>query len=445
MDSTITQGVHAEEGSYTPCMKDAYKGQFHHDWAMNKGRASFTFSFQAPKSGCYRIDEYHPGQDPACSRYMPRNARLDFEINQVLAETHYINQAEKSAQWNEVGSHMFSEGQAAKLVMRNSHEEKCLTPPCFWMADAFRLTWTGEVCSSQAAMEPLEKTQEKDSQPSMASLEKTEEKDTQPTKAPCKTQKSAVATETGAPPAGQVEHLGMLTLQAHLSHDHGHPAVELWLKQHQDSLEMGLATHFGFASVQVLAIAGAGRRLAATDAVAIRFAGQGARPNPSSEGLKMTLQKAFATASAGMTIMDATVEWITTQPTPKDSPGSPITIGSVLIFVCLSLGLLATVGACVMKMKKKASKTGVIAETGEANAEEMGKTEHAYVIDDVHSSEAGKKSEQDAMEVDSVGSTQSPVSDSANVDDTNSCEGKNDGALVDSEDVVVVDITEEEV
>merc|ERR1719272_2152816 len=78
---------------------------------------------------------------------MPRNAKLDIEQDQSHVQSYSINQAENAAQWNEIGSLMFSSGSPSKLIMRNAPGEQCSEPPCFWVADAFRLTWAGEKCS----------------------------------------------------------------------------------------------------------------------------------------------------------------------------------------------------------------------------------------------------------------------------------------------------------
>jgi hypothetical protein len=143
----------------TNCMNSSYSKQFHHDGSKNKGGASFTFAFNAPKSGCYKVDEYHPS---GCSSYLPRNAKFDIERGRCPAQSYVINQAKNGGQWNEVGMLEFVSGEGAKLVMRNSKDEQCglrdrlskkyglkdATDACFFVVDAFRLTWTADECVS---------------------------------------------------------------------------------------------------------------------------------------------------------------------------------------------------------------------------------------------------------------------------------------------------------
>merc|ERR1719401_2347554 len=100
-------------------MVDAWRGQFHHDWANNKGSASYTFKVNVPVSGCYKLEEYHPGSQWACSRYLPENARLDVKYSKDKSKTLSVNQAANGAKWNEIDSLTFYEGVEGELMMRN--------------------------------------------------------------------------------------------------------------------------------------------------------------------------------------------------------------------------------------------------------------------------------------------------------------------------------------
>jgi hypothetical protein len=147
MDSgAVASKQNAEPGSYEPCMKDAYQGQFHHDWGKNKGSANFVFRFDPPKDGCYKIEEHHPGNDAQCARYMPRNANIDVDYCRGRSTKFSVNQAENGGQWNEIGWLPFYVGQEGRFTLRNHDQEMCDQQPCFWVADAFRVTWMGEKC-----------------------------------------------------------------------------------------------------------------------------------------------------------------------------------------------------------------------------------------------------------------------------------------------------------
>jgi hypothetical protein len=98
---SVYKSSYAFEGlGLSACMKDAYNGQFHHDWSRNKGKAQFTFKFEPPKDGCYMIEEYHPGSNDSCSQYLPSNARLEVGACKSKKTSFYINQAKNGGQWN---------------------------------------------------------------------------------------------------------------------------------------------------------------------------------------------------------------------------------------------------------------------------------------------------------------------------------------------------------
>merc|ERR1719162_1637849 len=165
MDSALNvHSVNAYEGSFAPCMEDAYNQQFHHDWGKHKGHANFGFKFEAPRSGCYMVEEHHPGSSWTCAQYLPRSTSLVIQHDDKrLPQSYFINQAENGGQWNEIGSIMLSPSAGTKFSMRNAPGEECAASTCFWVADAIRLTWTGEKCSSTNA--PLqENKQVKDTQ-----------------------------------------------------------------------------------------------------------------------------------------------------------------------------------------------------------------------------------------------------------------------------------------
>eukprot|EP00931_Biecheleriopsis_adriatica_P002081 TRINITY_DN10272_c0_g1_i1.p1 TRINITY_DN10272_c0_g1~~TRINITY_DN10272_c0_g1_i1.p1 ORF type:complete len:412 (+),score=80.37 TRINITY_DN10272_c0_g1_i1:88-1323(+) len=150
-DGTLTtESAHTSEGSYPPCMEDAYNGQFRHDWAKNKGQAFFEFKFEVSQDGCYSIEEYHPGgaNNTACSRYLPSNARLNIEWCKGRTSTLEVDQSRNGAQWNFIGIFPFYAGWTGSVKMSNSIGETCKTTNCFWVVDAFRFTRVATACSA---------------------------------------------------------------------------------------------------------------------------------------------------------------------------------------------------------------------------------------------------------------------------------------------------------
>jgi hypothetical protein len=223
-------------------MKDAYNGQFHHDWARNKGTADFTFEFEPPKDGCYIIEEHHPGKDAACSQYLPSNARLDVDYCKGLKKMFYVDQATRGGQWNKIGSLPFYKGHKGRLTMRNSPDEKCDASQCFWIADAFRLTWTGPRCGVGTAAAAEVEDKEKVKVEEEPLLEK-----------------------------------GVLTLLAKASN--GYELLKE-LEANRGVLQMVLQAHLGYSSVEVQAIVIKDRRLvgssaAGSESVEISFSAEG--------------------------------------------------------------------------------------------------------------------------------------------------------------------------
>lgn len=286
MDSSVvTEMTNAHEGSYQPCMVDAYGGQFHHDWARNKGSAMFSFAFDPPRSGCYRIEEHHPGSDWRCARYLPRNARVEVETGMNGSSMFQINQAERAAQWNEVGWLHFYEDVPSKLTMRNSFDEQC-AENCFWVVDAFRLTWMAARCPENLDHQNSLQTQVQESP----------------------------AADADEPPQ---EHESVLTLRARF----GEEAVgdlELTLIEHQGTVQEALRAHFGTQSLTVTAIVAIDKRRRLQTSVG---SGQSFAVHLSSKGVAGTvldddgghlahsLQAALTRAGADIVVESAVVRW----------------------------------------------------------------------------------------------------------------------------------------
>lgn len=313
MDKASVAGSNnAHEGSFQPCMKDAYAGRYHHDGAGNKGNAHLAFEFEPPKDGCYMIEEYHPGRDAACSWYLPSNARLDVDFCEGLKKTFYVDQATRGGQWNKIGSLPFFQGHKGRLTMRNSPVEKCDASQCFWIADAFRLTWTGPKCG---AME------------------------------------------------------GVLTLLAKASNSN---ELLKELEANRGVLQMVLQAHLGYSSVAVRAIVIKDRRLQGSSvaggshSVEVSFSAGGSKLAAGGGDLTQRLQAAFSEAGAGVTFEAANVEWGPTQPfivkTEKDESLPAYVIAAVAAAVCVLLGAMACGTSFYMykkmKQRRKVSENG---------------------------------------------------------------------------------------
>jgi len=299
MDSSVTtEMANAHRGSYQPCMADAYGGQFHHDWARNKGFAMLSFTFDPPRTGCYRIEEYHPGSDPNCARYLPRNARLEVETGINSSTMYQINQAERGAQWNEVGLLGFDADIPGKLTMRSSINEQC-AEACFWVVDAFRLTWVAAQCP-----------------------EDPDDQDTLPAQVQEDVSMSQGTPSGGSPAEDDLtddplqEQESVLTLRARFDDD-AEGDLELALIEHQGTLQQALRVHFGILSLRVTAVSRIDRRrrlhtlMGSGQNFAIRFSSTGVASNPRSGGhqLAHALQAALTGAGASVVVESAVVDW----------------------------------------------------------------------------------------------------------------------------------------
>jgi len=293
----------AFEGSYAPCMVDAWNGQFHHDWARNKGEASYSFKVNVPVSGCYKLEEYHPGGQYTCSRYLPQNARLDVKYGEGKSTTLYINQAKDGAKWNMVASFEFQNGIEGELLMRNHNAEQCAMSTCFWVVDAFRLTRTSEHCG-ESDPEP-----EPEPKKVLGLPATTNEGDPQPDLEPKKV--------LGVTATTNEERFGSLLLQASWS---GLGSVHLEIEEHKGIVETVLAAQLGHTSVEVLSISKQGRRLHGqgghAEHLKIDFVARDEVVGSSSQkSLRQALQEAFDQKSVGITFHSAIVSWA--------SPSSP--------------------------------------------------------------------------------------------------------------------------
>jgi len=262
------------EGTFLPCLEDAYEGQFHHDWGKNKGNAHFAIKFDPPESGCYQIEEYHPGGNALCSPYMVQNARLDVDYCNGLSKTFTINQAEKPAEWNKVGELMFYEGNVGRLIMSNSVNEQCGVAECFMVADAFRLTKVADSCSRAQVLESKPK----------------------PTSPYTKGLLRLALTSSD----GRADKSGM--------------AAEMQLRRHGSEIEMTLLAHYGFEQVKIQGFrAVSGRRLQRADEGAsqlldVRFGAYGGNTEESDLATLRTLLNAKLSGS-GVEVADAEVHW----------------------------------------------------------------------------------------------------------------------------------------
>lgn len=400
----------AFEGSYAPCMVDAWNGQFHHDWARNKGEASYSFKVNVPVSGCYKLEEYHPGGQYTCSRYLPRNARLDVKYGEGKSTTLYVNQAVDGAKWNMVASFEFQKGIEGELLMRNHNAEQCAMSTCFWVVDAFRLTRTSEHCG-ESDPEPEPEPKKVPGLPAT-----TNEGDPQPELEPKKVLGLSATTNEG--------RSGSLLLQASWS---GLGSVQLEIEEHKSIVETVLAAHLGHTSVEVLSISKQGRRLHGqgehAEHLKIDFVARDEIVGSSSQkSLRQALQEAFDQKAVGITFHSAIVSWA--------SPSAPedvrsCTILYVIVAAVVGIALLSGLGLFICRHRAKRDVAGdASAQKNVMHEEDARMTKNFINLESTsdEKKEVNEEKDVDGKEIDcevlSI-STGTPCSDDENSEGSN--------------------------
>jgi len=330
-----TRNPNTYEGDFQACMVDAYNGQFHHDWAKNKGSASMSYTFDPPNDGCYKIEEYHPGSEDACSQYMPTNAELQVDYCKGLTATFSINQAAQPAQWNTVANLMFYQGNQGKLIMRNSAGEQCRAGAgnCFMMADAFRVTWLGARCPMGEAVQNPE---------------------------------AQAAAAVDAAVQGHAEHGDLyLTVQNNEGTDE---EAEL-IRQH-GRVEVTLAAHLGYQSVGIMAFIAQSRRLqtskqmmsVSTSTFHVPFLAKGETGNKHPGTLVDLLNSMLESSPSNMKVLSASVEWKAVGETEGENNYILIAAAALALFVMVltSIAMYVCCKRCKRQTPKQEEKEDVV-------------------------------------------------------------------------------------
>ncbi|CAE8596827.1 unnamed protein product [Polarella glacialis] len=404
-DSTLsTSSANTFAGTYQPCMQDAYKGQFHHDCAKNKGSASFEFKFDVPQDGCYSLEEHHPGgeNNEMCSQYMPSDTRLDVGWCKSRNSTLYVDQSRKGAQWNFLGTFPFYVGWQGSLKTSNAVGETCAAGNCYWVVDAFRLTRVGDVCTSELEQQLKgEGSSVSSTQVPPSPVASTASSTSAVTPITATAEGSSVFLQPGLQ-AGSLR----LTVEMNPSSTAGLLAD---LKAQTGVFEATLKTQLGAVSVRVenieaMAVEGFDRRLQATSApfevsfkAKVPSSGLWAR-----KGLVSELSLALAAAGATLKVRSAELTW---PQTTADGAGSVsfdyiplVVVGVVLAFTAISV-LLGIYWMC--KSRKSAEPTTDV-EAGSKQGEE--KQEEPESLDK-------ENKEKENTYIDENASTVSPASE----------------------------------
>ncbi|CAE8593383.1 unnamed protein product [Polarella glacialis] len=404
-DSTLsTSSANTFAGTYQPCMQDAYKGQFHHDWAKNKGSASFEFKFDVPQDGCYSLEEHHPGgeNNEMCSQFMLSNTRLDVGWCKGRNSTLYVDQSRKGAQWNFLGTFPFYVGWQGSLKTSNAVGETCAAGNCFWVVDAFCLTRVGDVCTSELEQQLKgEGSSVSRNQVPPSPVASTASSTSAVTPIAARAEESSVFLQPGLQ-AGSLR----LTVEMNPSSTAGLLAD---LKAQTGVLEATLKTQLGAVSVRVenieaLAVEGFDRRLQATSApfkvsfkAEVPSSGLWAR-----KGLVSELSLALAAAGATLKVRSAELTW---PQTIVDGAGS---VNFDVITILIVVGAVLFVGPIILlgiywtwKLRQSVKPT---TDVEEGSKQGEGKPEEPESLDK-------ENKEKENIYIDDSASTVSPASE----------------------------------
>jgi hypothetical protein len=136
------------EGWYAPC-GDAYGGpvRYHHDGAADKGAVSADYFAAGLRPGCWQLEEHHPGANPLCARYLPAEVPLTVHAG-LAVHAAAVDQSVGGGRWNQVGRYQLDGGHARLSLSNAGTASNCAAGSCYWVADAFRLSWHGETCGA---------------------------------------------------------------------------------------------------------------------------------------------------------------------------------------------------------------------------------------------------------------------------------------------------------
>jgi hypothetical protein len=146
-----TPGASWGSSGATECSAAGYDGTFRYSTGI--AQAFFEHEITVSKSGCYLIEEYHPaiatdGTAGSCSGLAPQKhvpLRVDYCRGQTAKTS--VDQTINGDRWNEIGLLPFYVGWEGSIALG----ENCPDDSCFWLLDAFRLTWLADSCSEVPA------------------------------------------------------------------------------------------------------------------------------------------------------------------------------------------------------------------------------------------------------------------------------------------------------
>eukprot|EP00933_Yihiella_yeosuensis_P056544 TRINITY_DN55790_c0_g1_i1.p1 TRINITY_DN55790_c0_g1~~TRINITY_DN55790_c0_g1_i1.p1 ORF type:complete len:451 (+),score=104.53 TRINITY_DN55790_c0_g1_i1:111-1463(+) len=399
-DSSGVQTEHTVVGK-CPCLSGGYNGHHHTAKGWNRDKAYMTYTFTVPQDGCYKLEEHHPKAiEGKCASAMPTNARLDVDWCRGRSSTIYIDQSQKSSQWNTIGHFPFYTSQPGRLKLSASSGQQCQRgTKCFWVADAFRVTYVGARCNDHTI--------------AAASTAVTSQQQMSTT--------TVAAFPTNPPPVDVFPmEKGVLRLKLSLGLGaYQESSIEAVLTKHKMMLEKLFKKMFDAFDVVIDSIKeweGQGRRLKSSglSQFEIRFRAQlDSVAQPSSTEMTASLSQAFFSVGSGLQVHDATIAWPelktpteTTAEKENESGFSPTTLIVLILTGVMALGIVIASVKLVCGSSKKAEN-----EEKELEVIDHGDLTSAPEDGAKDVEKAEEKEDKEAEIVDDNASTITPCSD----------------------------------
>jgi len=142
-------GASIRGGSH--CAGGGYNNGFHHN-GVGVGQDFAVWNFTVRTSGCYLVEEYHPPS--SCSGHALGRVPLRIDFSRGQAAWTSVNQSSRGGRWNSLGFLPFDANWPSRIAFSSSElsDYACPQQGCFWVADAFRLSYLTPSCHEVEAL-----------------------------------------------------------------------------------------------------------------------------------------------------------------------------------------------------------------------------------------------------------------------------------------------------
>jgi len=134
------------------CTSSGYQGSFHHsNGSLGNVQDFAVWDFNVSRSGCYLVEEYHPVS--SCSGHAMGHVPLRVDYCKGQTAWTSIDQSLNGGRWNRLGHLPFYVDWPGRVLLSRANlpDYVCPQGQCFWVGDAFRLTYLAATCHEAEA------------------------------------------------------------------------------------------------------------------------------------------------------------------------------------------------------------------------------------------------------------------------------------------------------